>query len=167
MASTAAGSLLLCPRPGQLGNDKPPGSTCLHVCASIKQAYQHPSACPCLKSAQYATGREMVGSGGVEGGDPNGESDGPLHRDDSTFGEYMAALDSRSSSGNGVRRLNSSGTAFRQTTTDMLSDSCCIPRGRRQAFLVGMTITTVTITAITTVITVITTIENGCSAKSL
>ena len=53
----------------------------------------------------------MLGSGGLEGGDPNGESDGPLHGDDSTFGEYMAALDGRSSSGNGVRRLNSSGTA--------------------------------------------------------
>lgn len=51
----------------------------------------------------------MLGSGGLKGGDPNGESDGPLHRDDSTFGEYMAALDGRSSSGNGVRRLNSSG----------------------------------------------------------
>ena len=52
----------------------------------------------------------MLGSGGVKGGDPNGESDGPLHRDDSTFGEYMAGLDGRSRSGNGVRRLNSSGT---------------------------------------------------------
>ena len=58
------------------------------------------------------TGRELVGSGvGKEGTPNNGDNDGPLHRDDSTFGEYMAALDRRSSSGGGVRLLNSSGTA--------------------------------------------------------
>lgn len=75
----------------------------------------------------------MLVSGGLPGDDTRGESNGPLHRDDSTFGEYMAALDSRSSSGNGVRRLNSSGTAFKQSSTDMLSGSCHIPTGRRQA----------------------------------
>lgn len=50
----------------------------------------------------------MLGSTGDKEGDPNGESDGPLHRDDSTFGEYMAGLDRRSSSGN-VRCLNRDG----------------------------------------------------------
>ncbi|KAL3155661.1 hypothetical protein ABBQ32_012692 [Trebouxia sp. C0010 RCD-2024] len=59
------------------------------------------------------TGREMLGLGAQQVGGPNGENDGPLHRDDSTFGEYMAALDSRSSSGNGFRRLNSSGNSGR------------------------------------------------------
>lgn len=66
----------------------------------------------CLRLWGCATGREMLGSEGVQEGDPNGENEGPLHRDDSTFGEYMAALDSRSSSGNGFRRLNSSGMIF-------------------------------------------------------
>ena len=54
-------------------------------------------------------GREMLGSGGRNEGPLNGENEGPLHRDDSTFGEYMAALERKSSSGNGVRRLHSSG----------------------------------------------------------
>lgn len=144
--------------PGQVGNDKLPSSTCLHVCARIRQVYQRPSARPCLKSSKHAAGREVVGSGGVEGGDPNGESDGPLHRDDSTFGEYMAALDGRSSSGNVVRHLSSSGTPLRQSTTYLVSDSCCITRGTRQACFVGMTISMVTITAMITVITMVTTI---------
>ena len=63
--------------------------------------------------SKCGAGREMLGSGGHEERDPNGENEGPLHRDDSTFGEYMAALTSRSSSGNGFRRVNSSGTLFR------------------------------------------------------
>ena len=57
-------------------------------------------------------GRDTLGSAGAKEGAPNaGEDAALLHRDDSTFGEYMAALDSRSSSGGGIRRLNSSGTA--------------------------------------------------------
>lgn len=61
----------------------------------------------------------MLGLGAQQVGGPNGENDGPLHRDDSTFGEYMAALDSRSSSGNGFRRLNSSGTFCRLLFADL------------------------------------------------
>ena len=57
-----------------------------------------------------AEGRETLGSAGVKEGSPNnGENEAPMHRDGSTFGEYMAGLDSRSSSGAAVRRLNSSG----------------------------------------------------------
>lgn len=60
----------------------------------------------------HIVGRETLGSGvGKESNPINGENDGPLHRDDSTFGEYMATFERRSSSGGGVRRLNSSGTA--------------------------------------------------------
>lgn len=80
----------------------------------------------------------MLGSGGLEGGDPNGESNGPLHRDDSTFGEYMAALDGRSSSGNGVRRLNSSGTSSRGARAIIpyvFSDSQCIAKLKQTAML--------------------------------
>ena len=58
-----------------------------------------------------AAGRDTVGSAGVKEGSPNGEKEAPLHRNDSTFGEYMAGLDSRSTSGAAIRRLNSSGTS--------------------------------------------------------
>ncbi|KAL0022420.1 hypothetical protein WJX77_010601 [Trebouxia sp. C0004] len=60
------------------------------------------------------TGRDTVGSAGVKEGSPsNGETMAPMHRDDSTFGEYMAGLGSRSSSAAAIRRLNSSGNSGR------------------------------------------------------
>ncbi|DBA68760.1 hypothetical protein WJX79_008804 [Trebouxia sp. C0005] len=60
------------------------------------------------------TGRDTLGSAVMKEGTPNnGENEAPMHRDDSTFGEYMAGLDSRSSSGAAIRRLNSSGNSSR------------------------------------------------------
>jgi len=62
-------------------------------------------------NCMLAIGRDTLGTAGVkEGSRNNGENEPPLHRDDSTFGEYMAGLDGRSSSGAAIRRLNSSGT---------------------------------------------------------
>lgn len=53
-----------------------------------------------------------MGLGDHREGDPSGLNSEPPHRDDSTFGEYMAALEHKSSSGNGVRRLSSSGASY-------------------------------------------------------
>ena len=44
------------------------------------------------------TGRDEVGADGNRELTPIGENDGPLQRNDSTFGEYMATLERRSSS---------------------------------------------------------------------
>ena len=72
----------------------------------------HPSRLPLPMNCMLAAGRDTVGSAGMKEGSPNnGENKAPLHRDDSTFGEYMAGLDSRSTSGAAIRRLNSSGTS--------------------------------------------------------
>ena len=65
---------------------------------------------PLPTKCMLAAGRDIVGSAGVKEGSPNnGENEAPMHRDDSTFGEYMAGLDSRSTSSAAIRRLNSSG----------------------------------------------------------
>ena len=67
---------------------------------------------PLPANCLLAVGRDTVGSAGVKEGSPNnGENEAPMHRDDSTFGEYMAGLDSRSTSSAAIRRLNSSGTS--------------------------------------------------------
>ena len=92
---------------------------CLHIVPHVFLQF----SCSCSKRIhRFCVGREMVGSGGSREGAPNGDS--AVHKDDSTFGEYMATLERRSSSGNGVRRLHSSGAACTTTLLYKCSPSC-------------------------------------------